>query len=103
MVFYCSFLEKHKYKSCTLATQIVFGEKMLSFRKCISEKRGISYFPDIVKFENELKRTDLIITAEGRLDARTPWRAKGRIVSTENDLERTALESGNLRALIDDL
>jgi glycerate kinase len=24
---------------------------------------GISYFPDIVKFENELKKTDLFITA----------------------------------------
>lgn len=32
---------------------------------------GISYFLDIVKFENELKKTDLLITAEGRPDAQT--------------------------------
>jgi glycerate kinase len=32
---------------------------------------GISYFLDILKFENELKKTDLVITAEGRLDAQT--------------------------------
>lgn len=32
---------------------------------------GISYFLDIVKFENELKNTDLLITAEGKLDTQT--------------------------------
>ena len=32
---------------------------------------GISYFLDLIKFENELKKTDLIITAEGRLDTQT--------------------------------
>jgi glycerate 2-kinase len=32
---------------------------------------GISYFLDIIKFENELKKTDLIITAEGALDMQT--------------------------------
>jgi glycerate kinase len=32
---------------------------------------GISYFLDLIKFENELKTADLIITAEGRLDTQT--------------------------------
>jgi glycerate kinase len=39
---------------------------------------GISYFLDLIRFENELKTADLIITAEGRLDTQTlegkgPW------------------------------
>jgi len=32
---------------------------------------GIFYFLDIVKFDNELKRADLLITAEGKLDRQT--------------------------------
>jgi glycerate kinase len=32
---------------------------------------GISYYLDIVNFENELKKADLLITAEGKLDAQT--------------------------------
>jgi glycerate kinase len=39
---------------------------------------GISYFLDLIRFENELKTADLIITAEGSLDTQTlegkgPW------------------------------
>ena len=32
---------------------------------------GISYFLDILNFEDELKNADLLITAEGKLDAQT--------------------------------
>jgi glycerate kinase len=32
---------------------------------------GIHYFLDLIKFENELKKTDLLITAEGKLDMQT--------------------------------
>ncbi len=108
---------------------------------------GISYYLDIVGFENELKSTNLLITAEGKFDSQTlegkgpygvaekalqhnvpvillagqvplktgedlhhyfnvilpigyaPVSIKEAIKNTAADLERTAMELGNLLAL----